>query len=60
MCNARYFLGIMTWAVLIEMMMTVTMLTLNTLPVMEVLIFRVKTTVKALNLRSYVPTGIEI
>ena len=41
------FNGIMKWAVLMEAMM-VTMLTLNTLTVMEVLIFREKTTVKAL------------
>ena len=40
--------------------MMVTMLTLKTLPVREVLIFRVKTSVKALNLRSYVPTSIAI
>ena len=38
MQNTRYFHGIMKWAVLMEAMM-VTMLTLNTLTVMEVLIF---------------------
>ena len=46
MQNTRYFHGIMKWAVLMEAMM-VTMLTLNTLTVMEVLMFRKKTTVKA-------------
>ena len=52
MGNTRYFHGIIKWAMLMEAMM-VTMLTLNTLTVMEVWIFRGKTTVKALNLRSY-------